>query len=644
MPSSASIDGGAPTGGDAGTGPADEDAGAGYSNTPNADAAGGTGGGGGGAPDGGWSTDAGLPEGPAYYVATNGSDSNSGTDVAHPFLTIGKAASVVKAGDTVLIRAGVYRETVTLKTSGSAASPITFQSYPGDTVTISGADVIPPTAWTTHSGSIYRADMAWTLGTGMDQVFVDGVMINEARWPNTTLDVSHPKTSAVGSVSGTTTLTLSDASLTQAAGFWNGAHVNMGSGASWIYEGYTVTSSSPSHLVFSADTSNANYAPTAGNIYYLWGTLNALDTTGEWFNDATAKTLYLWTPNGDNPAGHVVEAKRRAYAFDVGAQSYIVLRGLRIFGATVTMNSSSHNDVIDGVAARYVSHSMVLDGSYGANSSTTGFLIAGTNHTLENSAISFSSGNGVNLSGTGNTVSNCLIHDVDYVTSDCAAVSPSGSNATIANNTLYNGGRSLLLFKIPSSKATHNLIYGAGLQADDLAGIYTYGTDGVQSEISYNVVHTVKPQHEHKGMAIYLDNGSSNYIVHHNLGYDLSDDGMIINTVSTNNLIYNNTYVGGIHGGGTDPGVQIINNIFTGAIKIGTGATVKDNLVGPTDPKFVDASAGDYQLQVGSPAIDTGASLPPYTNGYVGSAPDLGAFERGAPPWSAGASLTSDGF
>jgi hypothetical protein len=166
----------------------------------------------------------------------------------------------------------------------------------------------------------------------------------------------------------------------------------------------------------------------------------------------------------------------------------------------------------------------------------------------------------------------------------------------------------------------------------------------MKSVIAYNVVHTVRPPNQHKGMAIYLDNGSSNYIVHHNLGYDVSDDGMIINTVSTNNLIYNNTYAGGIHGGGTDPGVQIINNIFTGAIKIGTGATVKNNIVGPTNPKFVDAGAGNYQLQSGSPAIDVGAVLSPYTDGYSGTAPDLGAFEKGATPWTAGSSVTSDGF
>jgi hypothetical protein len=423
--------------------------------------------------------------------------------------------------------------------------------------------------------------------------------------------------------------------------------MNMGAGKVWVYKSYTVTSSGPGQLVFSGDVSNVNYAPTAGNPYYLWGTLNALDVAGEWFHDTTSKTLYLWTPQSDSPAGHLVEAKRRALAFDLGGQSYIVVRGLRVFGATVTMNASSHDNVLDGVQARYVSHAMLLDGSFGANASTTGFLIDGTNNSVINSAISFSSGNGVTLNGAGHRVSNCLVHDVDYVASDCGAVYPlGGSGVTISHNTFYNGGRSLLLLRtITASKALNNLIYGAGLQTQDLGGIYTYGTDSAQSEIAYNVVHTVNPVYYHKvGIAIYLDNNSSNYVVHHNVGYDVVDDGMIINTVSTNNLIYNNTFAAGIHGGGTDPGVQIINNIFTKAINIGTGAVVKTNLVGPTDPKFVDAATGNYQLQAGSPAIDMGTTLPPYTNGYVGSAPDLGAFEVGAPPWSAGSSLTSDGF
>ena len=310
------------------------------------------------------------------------------------------------------------------------------------------------------------------------------------------------------------------------------------------------------------------------------------------------------------------------------------------------MNGSSHDNVIDGVAARYVSHAMVLDGSYAANSSTTGFLIAGTHQTLENSAISFSSGNGVNLSGTGNTVSNCLIHDVDYVTSDCAAVSPSGSDATIASNTLYNGGRSLLLFKLPSSKATHNLIYGAGLQADDLGGVYTYGTDGAESEVAYNVVHTDPPAARAQGHRDLPRQRQQQLHRPPQPGVRplrRRDDHQ--HREHRQPHLQQHRMLGGIHGGGTDPGVQIVNNIFTGAIRIGTGATVSDNLVGPADPEFVDAAAvATTSSRLARPPSTWARRSLPYTNGYVGSAPDLGAFERGAPPWSAGSSLTSDGF
>jgi hypothetical protein len=598
-------------------------------------------------------SDGALPAGSTYYVATTGSDSNSGKDVGHPFLTITKAASVAVAGDTVVIRAGVYRESVTLPHSGAAGSPIVFQSYPGETVTVSGADVIPSQSWTAHSGSIFQAPMAWTLGVGNDQVFVDGAMMNEARWPNTSLDVSNPKVAVAATVTianpTNATVTLGDPALTQAAGFWNGAHVNMGAGKVWVYNTYTVTSSTSGQLVFAAgDASNSAYAPAAGNPYYLWGTLAALDTAGEWYNDASGQTLYLWTPAGDSPGQHLVEAKRRPYAFDFGGQSYVVLRGLRIFAASITMGAASHDDAVDGVQARYVSHSAVLNGSFGAAVSTTGFLVNGTNNRVTNCAISFSSGNGVMLNGNGHTVSNCLVHDVDYVPSDCGAVYPAGgSGMTIAGNTFYNSGRALLLLRnISASKALHNHIHTAGLQAQDLGGIYTWGTDGGGTEIAYNVVHDIRPFYYHKiGGGIYLDNNSSNYVVHHNVAYDVSTNPLVLNTVSTNNLVYSNTFIGSTIGTGMAPGVKITNDIVTGAIVVGTGATQTTNLVGGApDPMFVQPDAGNYQLRDGSPAIDKGTVLSPYTDGYVGSAPDIGAFEFGATPWTAGSSITSDGF
>ena len=39
----------------------------------------------------------------------------------------------------------------------------------------------------------------------------------------------------------------------------------------------------------------------------------------------------------------------------------------------------------------------------------------------------------------------------------------------------------------------------------------------------------------------------------------------------------------------------------------------------------------DFRLHPGSPAVDAGIELPTVTDGYAGKAPDLGAYELGAP-------------
>jgi hypothetical protein len=54
------------------------------------------------------------------------------------YTTIGGCAAVAAAGDTCLIYAGTYDETVTPKSSGSSGSPITYSTNPGDSVTVTG--------------------------------------------------------------------------------------------------------------------------------------------------------------------------------------------------------------------------------------------------------------------------------------------------------------------------------------------------------------------------------------------------------------------------------------------------------------------------------------------------------------------------
>lgn len=74
------------------------------------------------------------PEIATYYVATNGSDGSSGTNVAEPFATLSKAVGLANPGDFIYMRGGTYNWTakVQMNSSGSAAQPIRVRAYPGE--------------------------------------------------------------------------------------------------------------------------------------------------------------------------------------------------------------------------------------------------------------------------------------------------------------------------------------------------------------------------------------------------------------------------------------------------------------------------------------------------------------------------------
>ena len=68
-----------------------------------------------------------------YYVSTSGSNANNGTDVSTPFLTVAYCVSTMVAGDTCLVRAGTYNESVIrFGRSGTSSAPIILMNYPGE--------------------------------------------------------------------------------------------------------------------------------------------------------------------------------------------------------------------------------------------------------------------------------------------------------------------------------------------------------------------------------------------------------------------------------------------------------------------------------------------------------------------------------
>lgn len=89
-----------------------------------------------------------------HVSAGNGSDTNSGSAAA-PLKTIQAAANKAMPGDTVTVRAGVYRECVNPPRGGlSDAKRITYQAAPGEKVVVTGSEVFDQ--WQRVNGDVWK--------------------------------------------------------------------------------------------------------------------------------------------------------------------------------------------------------------------------------------------------------------------------------------------------------------------------------------------------------------------------------------------------------------------------------------------------------------------------------------------------------
>ena len=111
-----------------------------------------------------------------YYVAaTKGNDTNAGT-VKAPFKTIMRAVKKSRAGDTIYLDNGLYRETVTFTGSsvGKKGSPITLSALSGAKPIIKGSDIV--TGWKKHQGKVW-VKKNWPHNS--QQLFVNGQSLQQ---------------------------------------------------------------------------------------------------------------------------------------------------------------------------------------------------------------------------------------------------------------------------------------------------------------------------------------------------------------------------------------------------------------------------------------------------------------------------------
>ncbi|MGQ1787763.1 T9SS type A sorting domain-containing protein [Saccharicrinis sp. GN24d3] len=586
-----------------------------------------------------------------YYVAKTGDDSNPGT-LDQPFLTISKAASIMVAGDICYIKEGVYREILSPTNSGTEGNPITYTTFEQDNVVIDATEILDN--WTNHSGDIYKANTTLNLGVEYNVLFCNDSILDIARWPNNedndrlSFD-GHEATG--GSGSHITANGLPSVDWTDGYVCYLGAH----SGMSWTRE---ITSSGSGQFSFTGvDISKWPFNPHNPTVYrnenrgrfYLFGKLDALDYPGEWFYDGQDQTVYCMLPGRANPEDVTLKAGARLYTMQIN-KDYIHIDGLSCFGGTVEVKGN-YCVIKNGKFQNCLQSLDELDNT-DAQIGNAAIKLEGSNITVENNLIEYGSGNGISMLTAWKGSKNYTIHNnvVRHFNTIGVHANPIRSNcpgATITNNTIYSCGRDGIYTSGANSTVAYNDVFDCMKINNDGGVFYTVGnTDLKNTVIHHNWFHdSYGPDYaDGRAAGIYLDNNSKGYDVHHNVVWNITWNGLMINWYNTDINFYNNTIWKAGHGMGRWANgynmerIKVYNNYSDtssdGAEWIGTN--IGSNIINGNQP-FVSVEDTNFVPSADSYLIDAGTEVAGITDGFNGSKPDIGAYEYGQDRWIAGA-------
>ncbi|MBI4977688.1 MAG: right-handed parallel beta-helix repeat-containing protein [Spirochaetes bacterium] len=573
-----------------------------------------------------------------YHVATNGSDGNNGTR-DKPLLTIQKAADLMKAGDRCIVRAGTYRETVTIRTSGADENLITFTTDGGNVV-ITGLDEVT-SGWTAKESGVYQTDVDGPV----TQVFSGTTMLYLARCPNAPLnDLMNRSWATAGQ--GTDYDILVDTNLPP--GNWDGATVFIWPGHRWYSKTPKTTGYQPGTSLrfdppFQRSKGDAYHGtvdvhrPVAGNPYYLYNSAAGLDAPGEWFFNTQERLLSLIPPDGKTPQRGSIEIRRRPLALDITAD-HISFTGFVFFAGGVQLKGNDNR--LSSCEILYPD-SLMPNGSFSG-----GCSVQGDGTALDHVRLAYAAGPGITVRGNDNRILQCVMHDLDYCGGYYGGVNVSGTtNTTIDACTLYRTGRDIVLHhKARGLRITGCDIFLATMLNNDSGATYAWGTDGGGSIIASNWVHDCLGE---AAAGIYLDNFCSNFYMHHNIIWNINGDAIRLNSDSLNNLVAFNTiknvnrafatftYTGRIP---TMLGTRIVNNNVITPYEQKDPSTFVQGERGPLLRSNFDAAVDAAGVPVsGSAAIAAAFPLDEFPT-FSGQPRDVGAMQSGGKPWRPGAS------
>ena len=206
----------------------------------------------------------------------------------------------------------------------------------------------------------------------------------------------------------------------------------------------------------------------------------------------------------------------------------------------------------------------------------------------------------------------CKVHDNGTSTQYDHGLYLQSSDSLIERCDIYNNASTgvHIYTGISGDSANRNIVRKSRIYNNKIGVILGSG-DGNAASNNYVYNH---PSH-----GIEIGFNSTNAQCHNNTVYNNGGEGIQIREASSNTSVWNN--------------ISYRNGIANIANYAGSTTALSNNFT--TDPKFVNASSGDFHLQSGSAAINQGTSISGIADDYEGtSRPVGGGYDIGADEYS----------
>jgi len=383
--------------------------------------------------------------------------------------------------------------------------------------------------------------------------------------------------------------------------------------------------------------------------FYLFGAKDLLDYPKEWYFDADANEVFFIPPGQGSPSATTEYAARTHTVRS--EQAWIVIEGIRTFGGIVELRGA--NTVLRNCEVVHGFQALDEMGNTNAQVSEGSVWVRARDIVIEDNLIEGGSHNGVSVQGWGGVTTSTIIgneiREFNTVGNHSSPIRCRANQSRLINNTISGSGRDGIFVPTLDSEIAWNDVSDVMRINNDGGLFYVVGDEeDKNTSIHHNWFHdSFGPDYaDGRCAGIYLDNDSKGYDVHHNVVWNISWSGVQMNWDAWNNDIFNNTFwnVQQAMGIWLNGRTQINNRIWNNYASVAPweGQDVEDNIISATDP-FAELSARDFRPAAGSSLIDAGRVIPGITDGYAGSAPDVGAYEASQPLWVPGAPRAGGG-